>query len=383
MMILARYYDGVEIHREEKIIICRFLVPHRVLSTCRTKQGGLHEHLACLYNQQSCEPSGHITEAHDFQVHDPDGYAQTVNERHGLPSDGCATLGTAANMNNAAIAHAAFGDLEVIAVCTGGVESNAGRAGDPASFYETEGHFKRVDDDQVVTVGTINTMLLLSREVTPGALVKAVITATEAKAAVLQELAVASRYSDGLATGTGTDQIGVACCLGTGKPLTDTGKHSKAGELIGRVVSEAIRETLVLQNGLTPARQRSVLVHIERFGARSDTIASEIGRLLDPDIAPVFESNFICIDRDPMTVAAVAALVHLRDKFVWGILPASCLPEVMRSYAAEVAAAVSGKYERLAEYRDRLALEAIGLDNTVFLSLVYHSLALGFADKWE
>ncbi|MBN1630191.1 MAG: adenosylcobinamide amidohydrolase [Thermoleophilia bacterium] len=382
-MILARYYDGVEIHREEKIIMCRFLVPHRVLSTCRTKQGGLQDHLACLYNQQGCEPSGHVTKSYDLQIDDPDGYARTVNEHHGLPSDGCATLGTAANMNNAAIAHATFRGLEVIAVCTGGVESNAGRAGDPASICEEDGRFMQVSDGRVASMGTINTMLLLSSELTPGALVKAVITATEAKAAVLQELAVPSRYSDGLATGTGTDQIGVACRLGTGRPLTDAGKHSKAGELIGRTVSQAIRETLALQNGLTPEHQRSVLVHIERFGAKRDTIAAEVGRFLEPDLARVLDRNFTCVDQDPMTVAAVAALVHLRDNFVWGILPYSCLPEVMRGYAAEVAAAVSGKYERLAEYRDRLAQETAGLDNSAFLSLVYRSLALGFDGKWE
>ena len=240
-----------------------------------------------------------------------------------------------------------------------------------------------MSDGTVATMGTINTMLLLSSEVTPGALVKAVITATEAKAAVMQELAVSSRYSDGLATGTGTDQIGIACRLGTDTPLTDTGKHSKAGELIGRAVSQAIRETLVLQNGLTPDRQRSVLVHIERFGAKKDSVASEVASFLAPEMATVFERNFVCIDQDPMTVAAVAALVHLRDKFVWGILPTTCLPEVMRSYAAEVAAAVSGKYERLAEYRDRLARETLGLDNEVFLALIFRSLALGFAEKWE
>jgi len=126
-----------------------------------------------------------------------------------------------------------------------------------------------------------------------------------------------------------------------------------------------------------------VLVHIERFGAKRDSVASEVARFLAPDMATVFERNLVCVDQDPMTVAAVAALVHLRDKFVWGILPATCLPEVMRNYAAEVAAAVSGKYERLAEYRERLAREPLGLDNEVFLALIFRSLALGFAEKWE
>ena len=386
-MKLAQYYGGVEVYREEKIIFCRFLIPHRVLSTCRSKRGGMHDDLACLYNHQSCEPSGHLTKMHDVAAQDPDAYARIINERHGLPANECATLGTAANMNDAAISHVTFCDLEVVAICTGGVETNAGRAGDPASYHEIEGRYITLGTE-AKQAGTINTMLLINREVTPGAMVKAVITATEAKTAALQELAVPSRYSDGLATGTGTDQIGIACRLGTGMPLTDTGKHSKVGELIGRTVHDAIKETLALQNGLTPMRQCSVLVHIERFGANQKAMEAGIGAFLPEEQAALLSHNFICIDRDPLTVAAVAALVHLHDKLVWDILPKSCLPEVLSSYAAEVAAAVSNKYDRLFVYRAALS-EAIltaqrpPLSNAGFLHLIYRALAQGFMDKWE
>ncbi len=388
-MKLAQYYDGVEIHREEKMVMCRFLVPHRVLSTCRSQRGGMHEDLVCLYNHQSCEPSGHVTKMNDVAIQDPDAYKRAVSERCGLPVDGCATLGTAANMNNAALVHAAFRDLEVVAICTGGVETNAGRAGDTASYYQTQGRFVKIDEIDAQTaieaepVGTINTMLLISREVTPGAMVKAVITATEAKTAVLQELVVPSRYSDGLATGTGTDQVGIACRLGTGMPLTDTGKHSKVGELIGRTVHDAIRETLAIQNGLTPARQRSVLRHIERFGTDREAMIAGVGQFLTEEQTALLSRNFACIDQDPLTVAAAAALVHLRDKFVWQILPQSCLPEVWSGYAAQVAAAVSGKSERLGAYRDRLSDDTPALNNAGFLRLIYRALALGFSEKWE
>jgi adenosylcobinamide amidohydrolase len=286
-------------------------------------------------------------------------------------------------MNNAAISHAVFRDLEVIAICTGGVETNAGRAGDHASYYQIDGRFVKIDEQETEPAGTINTILLISREITPGAMVEAVITATEAKTAVLQELAVPSRYSDGLATGTGTDQIGIACRMGTGAPLTDTGKHSKVGELIGRTVHDAIKETLAIQNGLTPMRQRSVLAHIERFGCDRETMVAGISAFLTEKEPALLERNFMCIDRDPLTAAAAAALVHLRDKLVWEILPKSCLPEALSGYAAQVAAAVSGKLDRLAGYRDRLAQEGLELDNAAFLRLVYHAVALGFADKWE
>ncbi len=33
-MLLGTFYEGVEIHREEKMVFARFLAPHRVISTC-------------------------------------------------------------------------------------------------------------------------------------------------------------------------------------------------------------------------------------------------------------------------------------------------------------------------------------------------------------
>ena len=84
-----------------------------------------------------------------------------------------------------------------------------------------------------------------------------IMTATEAKSAALQELAVNSRYSDGLSTGTGTDQIAVAAMQTDETPLTSAGKHAKLGELIGRAVKAAVKKTLANQNNLTPAGQCS------------------------------------------------------------------------------------------------------------------------------
>ena len=77
-------------------------------------------------------------------------------------------------------------------------------------------------------------IIFINRELTPAALTDCVMTATEAKAAALQELGINSRYSDSPATGTGTDQILVASQLGTSPPLGYARKHTKLGELIGK-----------------------------------------------------------------------------------------------------------------------------------------------------
>lgn len=380
-MLLGTYYDGVELHREEKIIYARFLVPHRVISTCQAA-GGLREDLAYLYNHQSSEPAGHHQCTHTLAAHDPIAYRSMVCRRHQLPDDRCATLGTAANMRCAVTREASFRDLFVVAVCTGGVEGNAGRVGDPAAVYEHDGSYERISGKEPVLHGTINTMLFINRELTPGAMVRTIMTATEAKTAVLQELAVNSRYSDSLATGTGTDQIGIASRLNTGAPLKSAGKHSVMGELIGKTVHDAIKGTLALQNSLTPEGQRSTIRHLERFGATREGMKSAVIRLLGEEKGALLAANFTGLERDPFVVAAVAALVHVRDKVTWGILPRSCVAELWATYGAQVAAAVSGDYAYLPVYRRMLAEAGYGIEDADIMRLVEHALALGFQDKW-
>ncbi|OPY50133.1 MAG: Adenosylcobinamide amidohydrolase [Methanosaeta sp. PtaU1.Bin112] len=385
-MRLAEFYGGVELYREEKMVYARLVAPHRVLSTCRSCTGGLHDDLLYLYNHQSCEPSGGNMNDRlcRLAIDRPDDYKREVAERHNLPFQRCATLGTAANMNNAAICHEKFCDLEVAAVCTGGVEGNAGRAGDPASYYEPldDGASGGRIAERGPMPGTINAMIFINRELSPGAMVTAVITATEAKTAALQELGVASRYSEGLATGTGTDQMAIAAKLG-GKAICFAGKHSKVGELIGRTMHDAVLGTLALQNRLTPASQCTSLAHLERLGIDEQQMCQAIAELLSENDADLFRKNFANVIKDPPTVAAVAALVHLRDKFLWGTLPMSCLPEVMALYGAGISAAVSGKSYRIYGYMQALCILHKSLDKHEFLGFVYQAFALGFSEKWK
>jgi adenosylcobinamide amidohydrolase len=383
-MRLAEFYGGIELCREEKIVYARLMTPHRVLSTCRSSAGGLHDDLMYIFNHQSCEPAGGHMNARIYRlaVDSPDEYKREVADRHSLPFSKCATLGTAANMNNATICHERFCDLEVVAVCTGGVEGNAGRAGDPTTYYEPQDDRAVKEHECDLRPGTINAMIFINRELTPGAMGTAVITATEATSAALQELEVPSRYSEGIATGTGTDQIAVASKLG-GKAISFAGKHSKVGELIGRTMHDAVLGALALQNGLTPAGQCSSLSHLERFRIDGQQMCQGIAKLLSRDNADLFEKSFSNIIKDPLTVAAVAALVHLRDKFVWGVLPKSCIPEVMALYGAQISAAVSGKSHRICDYMNALSSSQMSLDKNAFLEFVYQAFALGFQEKWS
>ncbi|NOY13811.1 MAG: adenosylcobinamide amidohydrolase [Deltaproteobacteria bacterium] len=379
-MHITTYYDGIELHRKNRMIYGRFLEPHLVLSTCRLL-GGLRRGLKYVFNHQSCEPAGH----HCRQIlRDPQQYQKMICEPHGLPPEQSAGMGTAANMHHAAFISRKFRDLEVIAVVTGGVETNAGRAGDPASVMETETGFERLTPTgKPPTPGTINIMLFINRPLTEAALTRTVITATEAKTAVLQELAVNSRYSDGPATGTGTDQIIVAAPDREGFRLSWAGKHGKLGELIGLAVKAAVKETLGKQNRLTPQGQCSARIHLERFGCSHESMQAGISAHLDTEQASLLAHNFSGINRDPLTVAAVAALAHLRDKFSWGILPQTCGNEIMAAAAAQLSCAISSRYDRMEDYRLVLGNNSgRPTTNEDFLQLCWQAFALGFSDKW-
>ena len=112
-MLLGRFYEAIEVHREEKIIYVKFLSPHRVISTCRV-DGGLRDDFEYLYNHQACEPRGHHHNPHGSMTSNPVEYKGLICKRYGLPPEKSASLGTAANMNNAAIVSEKFRDLKEI-----------------------------------------------------------------------------------------------------------------------------------------------------------------------------------------------------------------------------------------------------------------------------
>lgn len=381
-MKLATYYNGVTIYRRDKVIYGRFLQPHLVISTCRAA-GGLQRGIEYVLNHQSCEPKNHMR---NLNFRDTQAYRQNICSEVDLPPHKTVTMGTAANMHHAAIEHTSYGDLQVISVVTGGVETNAGRAGDPASVLETEEGYESLDPkkETKITSGTINTMIFISKPLTEAALTRVIMTATEAKSAALQELNINSRYSDGLATGTGTDQIIVSAPDPEEDVyrLTWAGKHSKLGELIGRAVTAGVKDTLARQNSLTPGGQCSAKIHLERFGCDSRSMLKGISQSLVAEKAQLLEDNFHAINRDPIVVAGIASLVHLRDKFHWGILPWSCWQEIMGGAAAQLGCSVAGDFSKMIAYREMLTDTLLDVDNQAFLALCWRALALGYSDKW-
>jgi iron complex transport system ATP-binding protein len=119
------------------------------------------------------------------------------------------------------------GDLTVCAVITAGV-SNAVAAG--------------LDEPQTVQAGTINTVILVDGNLSPAAMVNAMMTITEAKTAVLMKRRV--QTPEGYpATGTSTDAA-VLACTGRGGEHLYGGPVTEVGCLIGRCMRACLELAL-------------------------------------------------------------------------------------------------------------------------------------------
>lgn len=371
--------DDITIIRKPHIITVTLNRSHRVVSTSRI-HGGLREDIKTLGNFQICEPRDHMLPVNDLAMTDADSYHSVLCGESGIDPETSLLLLTAADMHNAAISEEKVGGLTLRLVCTAGVESNAVRAGDSAPLTERENGFH--------SLGTINLIVCLDSPLSAGAHIQALITATEAKTAALQELLVPSRYSRNLATGTGTDGIALACVLDAGKPLTDAGTHTGLGELIGTAVKKGIKQALALQNGLTPDSIRSVGKQAARIGMDEKALIDGVCLLLDPAEAAVFRANAKEVLTNPMVFAAFSGLVHCTDLNTYGIIPKSHLRELMVRFAAQVATAVSGDDGTFEDYLKVLDETGAVLGDhakteEMAAGLTKKALAVGYSGRWK
>jgi adenosylcobinamide amidohydrolase len=362
--------------RNGRFVVAELLVPHRVLSTA-ARNGGQREGLRFLVNHQSCEGTDH-RERHAVIMGNAEYHDLACGEI-GIDPALAAMMQTAANVNYAAVVAASDLNVTVTAVVTAGVHGNAACAGDPAAWRETETGWEKV---AASVPGTINTMLLINRALTEGALARAVITMTEAKSAALQRLAVRSLYSADFATGTGTDQYCAAARLeseGGGKEFTSTSPHSKLGELIGVAVRDATLEALRWQNGLEVSSTRLLFHALGRYGVREAEFLTELAPLLSERELELLKKNFQSVVYEPKVSAAAYAIAAVLDRIRAGTLPAGAARDIFRQQAATLASSLAAKPDAWPEFYARLA----DIDAEQAARGVYAAIALGWSHKWS
>ena len=309
----VRLASGETVERSDDVVIIRFPGRRNVLSTS-WMNGGCRGDLVAVFNHQISLEACDTCHAGDGSVHQ---YLHGVARNLGLDPDTATGLITRAEMKHTAIIAESFRDLTVTAIVTAGIEKNGGRAGDPASYYENGESVEPVG-------GTINTILLINADLPEYTMIRAVMTAAEAKAAALQQLMARSIYSQGIATGSGTDMIAIVADSGSPRHLSNAGKHSKLGELIGRTVMQATHVALEMETGLSAESQRNVMVRLSRFGITEEVLWSAVIDMI-PQQGPEERVKFLhsvkAWTTDPELVARVAAALHIVDESGWELIP--------------------------------------------------------------
>jgi adenosylcobinamide amidohydrolase len=282
-VVLSRIADV-----RHKTLTLSFREPQTVLSTLE----GLRSGILTVANHHIPPPCWGL-------LMDPgaDRFRSRVLAALDLDGNATAMLITGADMDNLAVSEKRFKDLAVTAAVTAGVRSNAQRMSrSPGWFYEP---------------GTVNIILAANMALTPGAMARAVITATEAKTAALQDLDIRSS-DDPLAleaTGTGTDNILVV--QGTGPLLDSAGGHSRLGELIASAVHEGVTRAVLLQNGIAPGR--SIFRRLEERGLTLRSLARFPDPQADPGAGEGLAAGLEAALTRPDAAGLVASALSLSD----------------------------------------------------------------------
>jgi ABC-type Fe3+-hydroxamate transport system substrate-binding protein/adenosylcobinamide amidohydrolase len=247
--------------------------PMRVLSTL----DGAREGVRTVANHHAPPPCwGALHEL------GPAGYGERVLRTLERSADSASLLFTGADLENLAVRSESCKELEVHALVTAGVSGNALRVSeDQGSFYEP---------------GTINAIVMANARLTERAMARAVISATEAKTAALQDLDIRSSQDPShQATGTGTDNVIIV--EGRGAHTVDgAGGHCKMGELISKAVYRAVIEAIGKQNGIYPGRP--VLRRLRERELTPTAVARTLlGGLVDDTFAAAAELEHLLLDR--------------------------------------------------------------------------------------
>lgn len=344
-MKLYEFPSGDIAHKYKKSIVICFKGKRNVLST-GPNNGGFTTDLSAVFNNDANPGDGMEVQlrADTYRKH----MDILAKEDLGLDPSSCSGLMTVASMDNAAISTLSYDDFTVTAITTAGVRNNGGRIGDPASWHEkSESSFKsttssatkkgifnqhltkdisdrNISDSatskKTLPVGTINILLYIDANLSKEAMASALVSCTEAKAAAMQELLIASRYSCGIATGTGTDGTIIISNAESKTHLTNAGKHSKLGELIGRTVISSIKEALKLQQGITAQVQHDIFRRMERFGVTEDVLWDCYKETYRNLIRAEFTDILDHIRTENTLVTYSSLYAHLLDQLSWGLL---------------------------------------------------------------
>lgn len=218
----SEVWSGLSLHLKDAHLLLEF--PSEVDSLSSAIYGGGMERLHRAVN---------LFVDRNYECSDPVRDMENKLRGWGYPLSGSAGLMTAVPMEHAAVAEEDTGTAGIFC-CVTAAAGNAARAGamrGARSLYRP---------------GTINMMLGIDGRLTPAAMVNAVMTAVEAKAAALADLGITDPENGLIATGTTTDAIVLAVSQSGryGAEHVYAGTATDLGGTIGRLVYGAVTGSL-------------------------------------------------------------------------------------------------------------------------------------------
>lgn len=168
---------------------------------------------------------------------------------------------TAANVHNFSLVTKKSDEFSVSVAATAG-----------CSHGESSGENIEVEE----ITGTINIIVLIEGNPTESCMVAALITATEAKSAVLRDFDMRSRYTGDSATGSITDSVTVASTE-QGEQIILAGPASKLGKLVGYCTRKAVKEALLKQEPIWA--KRTCLERLRERHITVEKMATEISKI--------------------------------------------------------------------------------------------------------
>jgi len=166
----------------------------------------------------------------NYNCSDPQQDIRNWLEERGIPVEETIGMMTAVQLEDMVMLTHEANDYSCLAVITAGV----GNAVDISAEAEPE---------IIRRIGTINTMLFIDGHLTDGALVNAMLSATEAKTKVIHDMHIIDKLTGTIATGTSTDSLLIACTQ-RGIPTPYAGSGTVVGKRLGQLIYQATKQAI-------------------------------------------------------------------------------------------------------------------------------------------
>lgn len=236
-------------------------------------------------------------------------YSSECAKLVGLDPKSTIGLGTAAHMDNASIGSYSSNGIEVSSVITGGIRGNGGRAGDPAYYDEME---KVVNKN-----GTIVIILIIDANLSDNTLLESMMTATEAKSRVIERMMAKSLYSNGIATGSGTDQITVICNKESNIKIDNLGDIPNLSMAITQCIEKTLADALDRQSMMNLITQCNPYTMISRYNITEIDCHNEIRY---PFQMKTLLKGVKKLSEDPNIATIMIAVTHIMDEMRWKLI---------------------------------------------------------------